>query len=54
MIGDWRREVETNSGTMFALQRSRADHPLIGKDVQDEFKSYFVGEGELDWQYKMI
>lgn len=52
--GEWRREVEPNNSTMFPLQRSRVTDSLTGKDVQNEFKSYFVEEGELDWQYKMI
>lgn len=52
--GDWRHEVIADGTTMFALQNSYIDPLLSGKDVQDEFKSYFVEEGDLEWQYKMI
>lgn len=52
--GDWRREVAANTETMFALRRSRTEPVPSAKNVQDEFKSYFIEEGELNWQYGLI
>lgn len=49
--GDWRRH---NTGiSMHPLERPRND-TFNAKDVQKEFTAYFVEEGELDFQYRLI
>lgn len=50
--GDWRREEDIGA-SMFPLQRSRSE-TFNAKVVQNEFTTYFVEEGELDFQYKHI
>lgn len=54
ILGDWRREVQETGGSMLPLQRSRVDIPPTAIDVQKEFYSYFIEEGEVNWQYGMI
>lgn len=50
--GDWRREEDIGA-SMFPLQRSRSE-TFNTKVVRNEFTTYFVEEGELDFQYKYI
>lgn len=54
--GDWRREVKTEGGsseTMFSLQRPR-EPAASAKDVQNKFKAYFVEEGKMAPQNRMV
>lgn len=52
ILGDWRRD-DANDSSMFSLERSRSS-PQTAKDIQKEFLDYFIEEGEVDWQYRMI
>lgn len=53
--GDWRQEPVGPDATMYPLQReAHPDVAISAKDVQTEFTTYFVEEGELEWQYQMI
>lgn len=52
--GDWRRDVDAEGGSMFPLYRPRANPVISAKDIRNEFTAYFIEEGELEWQYKMI
>lgn len=54
ILGDWRRDEEVTSGTMFALENSRIDPPCNVKDIRKEFTQYFIEEGESEWQYGMM
>lgn len=49
--GDWRQDINAKNLSMFPLVRSRTAPLLSATDVQTEFKTYFVEEGELEWQY---
>lgn len=39
--------------TMYSLETS-SSAPPTAKEIQKEFAEYFINEGGLDWQYKMI
>lgn len=52
VLGDWRRD-DANDSSMFPLERPRSS-PQTAKDIQKEFLDYFIDEGEVDWQYRMI
>lgn len=55
--GQWRRDVETEGGiveSMLSLERPRTEPADNAKDIQNEFKTYFMEEGELEWQYRMV
>lgn len=53
--GDWRKECDETQSTMFSLQAAVQPAALTSaKEIQDEFASYFVEEGELEWQYQQI
>ena len=49
--GEWRRESEAG---MFSLQpkSTGSNSPLSAKQVRDNFKDYFVGEGAIEWQWQ--
>lgn len=54
ILGDWRQN-DVEDSTMFGLERSDAESDgTTPKDIQEEFKSYFIDEGEVDFQYRMI
>lgn len=49
--GDWRQDVNETDVSMLPLARSHTAPSLSATDVQSEFKTYFIEEGELEWQY---
>lgn len=57
--GDWRQNEASNT-TMFGLESinetSDATMPVseTPKNIQKEFLNYFIEEGEVEWQYRMI
>lgn len=48
-----RRELEAPKKSLFPLE-TPSIAPIAAKEIQQEFADYFVNEGELEWQYKMI
>lgn len=51
--GDWREDGASGT-TMFGIESNDDASDTTAKDFRDEFKSYFIDEGEVDWQYRMI
>ena len=49
--GEWRQNL--TAITPLEISKSRKT-PTSAKTVQDTFKEYFVGPGQLEWQWKMI
>lgn len=49
--GEWRNDAIESDASMFSLQRTRLEPLSDCKEIQQEFMSYFIEEGELPWQY---
>ena len=49
--GEWRQNL--TAITPLEISKSRKA-PTSAKTVRDTFKEYFVGPGQLEWQWKMI
>lgn len=49
---EWRNLGAPNE-TMYPM-KSSSSALTMAKEIQKEFAEYFINEGELDWQYKMI
>ena len=49
--GEWRQNL--TAMTPLEISKSRKA-PTSAKTVRDTFKEYFVGPGQLEWQWKMI
>lgn len=52
VAGTWRQEA--NSSAMISLGAASRHVPNNAREIREEFEQYFVHEGELDWQYKLI